>query len=254
MNLTDIVTKFGKVLSDNAPTVLSGIAVTTSVATAVLSAQGSFRAARILRIEELRRDLETLQSEPITLREKVDLVWICYAPAAVTGVISVTCIICANRIGTRRAAAMAAAYTMSRDAFAEYKDKVVERFGKGKETKIRDEIAADQIRNNPNDREIIISGPNEVMCYDSITGRYFKGNIEALRKAQNDVNRSILHDMSAPLSEFYSLIGLPQTPYSNEVGWNSDHALELQFTTVLADDGTPCLSINYETYPIRNFW
>jgi len=254
MNLTDIVTKFGKVLSDNAPTVLSGIAVTTSVATAVLSAQGSFRAARILRIEELRRDLETLQSEPITIREKVDLVWICYAPAAVTGVISVTCIICANRIGTRRAAAMAAAYTMSRDAFAEYKDKVVERFGKGKETKIRDEIAADQIRNNPNDREIIISGPNEVMCYDSITGRYFKGNIEALRKAQNDVNRSILHDMSAPLSEFYSLIGLPQTPYSNEVGWNSDHALELQFTTVLADDGTPCLSINYETYPIRNFW
>lgn len=254
MNLTDIVTKFGKVLSDNAPTVLSGIAVTTSVATAVLSAQGSFRAARILRIEELRRDLETLNSEPITLREKVDLVWICYAPAAVTGVISVTCIICANRIGTRRAAAMAAAYTMSRDAFAEYKDKVVERFGKGKETKIRDEIAADQIRNNPNDREIIISGPNEVMCYDSITGRYFKGNIEALRKAQNDVNRSILHDMSAPLSEFYSLIGLPQTPYSNEVGWNSDHALELQFTTVLADDGTPCLSINYETYPIRNFW
>lgn len=254
MNLTDIVTKFGKVLSDNAPTVLSGIAVTTSVATAVLSAQGSFRAARILRIEELRRDLETLQSEPITIREKVDLVWICYAPAAVTGVISVTCIICANRIGTRRAAAMAAAYTMSRDAFAEYKDKVVERFGKGKETKIRDEIAADQIRNNPNDREIIISGPNEVMCYDSITGRYFKGNIEALRKAQNDVNRSILHDMSAPLSEFYSLIGLPQTPYSNEVGWNSDHALELQFTTVLAEDGTPCLSINYETYPIRNFW
>lgn len=254
MNLTDIVTKFGKVLSDNAPTVLSGIAVTTSVATAVLSAQGSFRAARILRIEELRRELETLNSEPITIREKVDLVWICYAPAAVTGVISVTCIICANRIGTRRAAAMAAAYTMSRDAFAEYKDKVVERFGKGKETKIRDEIAADQIRNNPNDREIIISGPNEVMCYDSITGRYFKGNIEALRKAQNDVNRSILHDMSAPLSEFYSLIGLPQTPYSNEVGWNSDHALELQFTTVLADDGTPCLSINYETYPIRNFW
>lgn len=254
MNLTDLVTKFGKVLSDNAPTVLSGIAVTTSVATAVLSAQGSFRAARILRIEELRRELETVDPEPITLREKVDLVWICYAPAAVTGVISVTCIICANRIGTRRAAAMAAAYTMSRDAFAEYKDKVVERFGKGKETKIRDEIAADQIRNNPNDREIIISGPNEVMCYDSITGRYFKGNIEALRKAQNDVNRSILHDMSAPLSEFYNLIGLPQTPYSDEVGWNSDHALELQFTTVLAEDGTPCLSINYETYPIRNFW
>lgn len=254
MNLTDLVTKFGKVLSDNAPTVLSGIAVTTSVATAVLSAQGSFRAARILRTEELRRELETLDPEPITLREKVDLVWICYAPAAVTGVISVTCIICANRIGTRRAAAMAAAYTMSRDAFAEYKDKVVERFGKGKETKVRDEIAADQIRKNPNDREIIISGPNEVMCYDSITGRYFKGNIETLRKAQNEVNRSILHDMSAPLSEFYNLIGLPQTPYSDEVGWNSDHALELQFTTVLAEDGTPCLSINYETYPIRNFW
>lgn len=254
MNLTDVVTKFGKVLSDNAPTVLSGIAVTTSVATAVLSAQGSFRAAQMLRMEEIRREISVLDPEPMTLREKAELVWPCYAPAAVTGVVSVTCIIFANRIGTRRAAAMAAAYTMSRDAFSEYKDKVVEKFGKGKETKVRDEIAADQVRNNPNDREIIISGPNEVMCYDSITGRYFKSDVESLRKAQNDVNRQILHDMSAPLSEFYSLIGLPQTPYSDEVGWNHDHELELQFTTVLSEDGTPCISINYETYPIRNFW
>lgn len=254
MDFSTIVTKTSQILSDNAPTILSGIAATTTVATAIFSAQGSFKASKILASEERRRELETVKPEPLTTKEKIELVWPCYVPAATTGVVSVTCIILANRIGSRRAAAMAAAYAMSRDAFAEYKDKVVEKLGERKESKLRDELAEDQIRRNPNTREIIISGPNEVMCYDSITGRYFKSNVETLRKAENDVNRQILQDMYASLSDFFSFVGLSQTPYSDEVGWNQDHKLELQFSTVLSEDNVPCVCINYDSYPIRNFW
>lgn len=254
MTFSNIFARVTKVLSDNSPTVLSGIAVTTTIATAVLSGHGTLRAHEELEKEKARREIEVLNPEPLTTKEKLVLVWPYFVPATITGTISVTCIILANRIGTRRAAAMAAAYTMSREAFSEYKDKVVEKLGQHKETKIRDELAQDQIRKNPNSREIIISGPNEVMCYDSITGRYFKSNVEALRKAQNDINRQILQEMSAPLSDFYSLIGLSQTPYSDEIGWNHDHELELVFSTVLSEEGVPCVSINYDSYPIRNYW
>jgi len=254
MDFSTIVTKTSQILSDNAPTILSGIAATTTVATAIFSAQGSFKAAKLLASEERRRELETVKPEPLTTKEKIELVWPCYVPAATTGVVSVTCIILANRIGSRRAAAMAAAYAMSRDAFAEYKDKVVEKLGERKESKLRDELAEDQIRRNPNTREIIISGPNEVMCYDSITGRYFKSNVESLRKAENDINREINQGVYASLSDFYSLVGLPRTPYSDEVGWNHNYVFELQFSTVLSEDGTPCISINYEPYPIRDFY
>ncbi len=254
MSLTNIFNRVSKTLSDNAPTILSGLAVTTTVATAVLSAQGTIKAVDILAKEKRRRELETLNEEPMLLQDKALLVWQCYIPAVSTGVVSVTCIILANRIGTRRAAAMAAAYAVSRDAFAEYKDKVVERLGAHKESKLRDEVAQDQVKANPNTREIIISGPNEVMCYDSITGRYFKSNVENLRKAQNDINRQVNNDMYASLSDFYNLIGLPQTPYSSEVGWNGDRVFELTFSTVLSEDGVPCISINYDSYPIRNYW
>lgn len=254
MDFSPIVTKTTQILSDNAPTILSGLAATTSVATAILSAQGSFKAVKRLAEETDRREIEMANPEPLTIKEKIELVWPCYAPAATTGVVSITCIILANRIGTRRAAAMAAAYAMSRDAFAEYKDKVVEKLGDKKESKLRDELAEDQIRKNPNTREIIISGPNEVMCYDSITGRYFKSNVELLRKAENSINREINQAMYASLSDFYSLVGLPRTPYSDEVGWNSENEFELQFSTVLSEDGTPCISINYAPYPVRNYY
>lgn len=254
MTFTSLIQRLGQTLSDHAPTILSGIAVTGSIATAVLSAQGSFKAADILASEKTRRRLETVHNEPITFRDKVELLWPCYVPAISTGAITVSCIIMANRIGTRRAAAMAAAYAVSRDAFSEYKEKVIEKFGQKQESKLRDEIAEDQVRKNPNNKEIVIFGPNEVTCYDSITGRYFKGNVENLRKAENQINRQINQSMYASLTDFYNLIGLASTPYSNEVGWNTDHVFELRFSTILTEDDIPCININFEPYPIRNYW
>ena len=178
MQLANLIQTIGKTLSDNSPTILSGIAVTTSIATVVLATKASFSAAEDIRDEEIIRERTTLDSQDLTIREKVELVWPYYVPVAVTGTVTVVCIIAANRIGNRRAAAMAAAYTMSREAFAEYKDKVVERLGETKEQKMRDEIAQDQVNRNPvSNNELHITNTGDVICYDSITGRYFKSNV-----------------------------------------------------------------------------
>jgi len=64
----------------------------------------------------------------------------------------------------------------------------------------------------------------------------------------------VLNDFYASLSDFYDLIGLPTTSFSDEVGWNSDRLLELQFSTVLSDDGRPCISIDFRTVPIRDYY
>lgn len=169
---------------------------------------------------------------------------------------SVACIIAANRIGTKRAAALAAAYSISERAFTEYKEKVVERLGQQKEQTLRDDIAQDRInRNPPNESSIIITGSGEVLCFEQFTGRYFHANMESLKKAQNDVNHSILTSgSSASLTDFYNAAGLPATSYSDEVGWNLDNLLDLKFSTVLTDDGKPCLAIDYKHIPIRDYW
>lgn len=78
--------------------------------------------------------------------------------------------------------------------------------------------------------------------------------MEGLRKAENDLNGQVLNDYYASLSDFYNLIGLPATSMSDDVGWNSDKQLKLQFSSVLTVEGRPCLSFTFNTTPIRNFY
>lgn len=247
MTLVDIAKKLEKLAVDNSPAILTAIGVTGTVSTAYLTGKASVKAHRIL--EKQRRNISDL-----TLREETKLTWKVFIPPVASGAATITCIICATRIGTRRAAAMAAAYSVSEKAWSEYKEKVVERLGADKEEKIRTEIAQKRMDENPVvQREVFITSNGDVLCYDTISGRYFTSNVEALRKAQNDINQRILMDMYASLYDFYDLIGLPTTPYSNEVGWNADVLLDLEFSTVLATDGRPCLSVEYRLFPIRGY-
>lgn len=254
MTLSNLAKKAEKLIADNSTVILTAVAVTGTITTAVLAGRASFRAAEILDLENYNRELSDIP-EPMDIREKVDLTWKLYVPAIGTGALTIACIVGANRIGTRRAAAMAAAYSLSEKAFVEYKDKVIEKMGETKEQKVRDAIAQDRVDASPvSSREVIITGGGDVLCYDSITGRYFESNVETLRKAQNDINHQIMSSMYATLHEFYNLIGLPSTLYSSEVGWNNDNLLELEFSTVLSEDGKPCLSVEYRTYPIRGYY
>ena len=249
MSLLDLVKRAEKLAVDNSPVLLAGIGVAGTITTALFAGRAGFKAAEVL-----EQDRETLAGEQ-DMKRVVKLTWTLYIPAIGTGVLTVACIIAANRIGMRRAAAMAAAYSLSEKAFVEYKEKVIEKLGESKEQKIRDEVAQDRVNRNPvSTREVIFTGNGDVLCYDSITGRYFESNIEALRKAQNDINKRILDDYYASLSDFYDCIKLPTTKYSNEVGWNSDTQLELKFATVLSEDGRPCISLEFEVYPIRDYF
>lgn len=250
MTFNSVIKRLEKLASDNSPLILTAIGVTGTITTAVLTGRAAFKAAEILHDDELTSPNVYEQ----TVKTKVALTWKLYIPAIGTGVLTVTCIVLANHIGTRRAAALAAAYSVSERAFAEYKDKVVEKLGEKKELAVRDEIAQDRVNNNPiGSREVVITGNGDVLCYDSISGRYFQSNVEALRKAQNDINAVILSDMYASLYDFYDIIGIPTTPYSNEVGWNVDTLLNLSFSTVMSTDGRPCVSLDYTVYPIRDY-
>jgi hypothetical protein len=84
-----------------------------------------------------------------------------------------------------------------------------------------------------------------VLCCELYTRRYFKSDMEALRKAQNDINSKIIHELYVTLDELYNLLGLTSTSVSGNLGWDSDKMLELQFSTVLTENGEPCLAFEY---------
>lgn len=256
MNFNDLITRATKLASDNSPAILTGIGVAGTLTTALLAGKAGFKAEQILEREMDDRIHEAgsaTRVEPISPREMFDLTWKLFIPAAGAAVSSIACIILANRLGTRRAAALAATYAITEKAFVEYREKVVEKFGEKKEQTVRDEIAQDRVTNNPLSSTIII-GEGSVLCYETFTGRYFLSSMEELKKAQNDTNYTVLNDYYASLSDFYSKINLPRTQVSDEFGWNSDKLLELEFSTVLSEDGRPCLAVSYAVSPIRDYY
>lgn len=248
VNLNYLAKRAAKLAADNSSAIFTAIGVTGVVTTAYLTGRAAFKTAEILRSE---RDDGRDGEDALELREKVELTWKLYIPAVSTGIVTAACIITANRVGTRRAAAVAAAYTLSEKAFSEYREKIVEKIGEKKEREYRDELAQDRVTRNP-PREIVIIEGNLILCYDAYTGRYFTSNVEKLRKAQNDVNQTVLNSYYASLSDYYEKIGIPATAMSDEVGWNVDKLLDLKFSAVLVDD-RPCMSVEFAVAPIRDY-
>ena len=67
----------------------------------------------------------------------------------------------------------------------------------------------------------------------------------------NAINRKMVSgDMYISLNEFYDEIGLGPIPIGYDLGWNlDDGTIEVDFTSQLAEDGTPCLVILYNVNP-----
>jgi len=252
MTLISHFKQLEKLTIDNSPVILTAVGVVGTVGTAYLTGKATFKAAELLRAEESHHTKEWGVRHPTD--EAVKLVWKLYIPPAVAGAATIAAIIGANHIHGRRAAGLAAAYSLSERAFSEYKEKVIERLGDKKEREVRDEVAQDRVRNNPvNDNTVLITDNGEVLCYDHFTGRYFKSSMEALKRAENEVNHLILNQGYASVSDLYELLGLPITSFSDEVGWNTDKMLSLVFSTVLSQDGRPCISIDFDLHPNRKF-
>ena len=253
MDFSTLARRVGKLISDNSPAILTATSIVGTVATAYLTGRASFRIGEEVTVNESRLNY------PLSMRDRVRFIydeglWRLYIPPVITGVAMIVCIIGANQIGARRTAAAMAAFALSEKAMDEYKDKVIERVGKNKEQKIRDEIAQDYVNKNPAPMDLTLhEGSLSVLCCDLFTGRYFISDIETLRRIQNDINHQLISDMYVSLSEFYDAIGLEKTSMSDHFGWNLDKLLELEFSTALSPSGKPCLTMNFRVEPIRGF-
>lgn len=232
-------------MAKHSPEILTGIGIAGMVATTVLAVRATPKAIALLEDKKLETD-------HISAVDTVKNTWKCYIPAAVTGVTSIACLIGANSVNARRSAALATAYSLSQTALTEYKDKVVETIGEKKEQVIRESIAKDKLENDPvRSNEVIITDKGTTLCYDGIFGRYFKSDIDTIKRAVNAINRKMVSgDMYVSLNEFYDEIGLAPIPIGYDLGWNlDDGTIEVDFTSQLAEDGTPCLVILYNVNP-----
>ena len=88
---------------------------------------------------------------------------------------------------------------------------------------------------------------------DGFSGRYFTSTMERIRKAQNDLNYKLLNEVYASLNDLYEYLDLAPIGAGDELGWTTNHQLDLSFSSTLTEDGHPCLVINFRNEPMANY-
>lgn len=242
----------GRYLKHNTPSILTGLGVAGVVSTVILAVKGAIPAHEHLeRIKWDRRIMEEDETIELSVLEKVEFSWKYFVPTAIMGATTIGCIIGANSINLRRQAVLASAYSLAEVTMKEYQNKVVEVIGEKKEREIHDKIMEDRVKNNPRlDSQVIVVGGGETEFYDSYSGRYFKHEIEKVRKAVNEFNRLMIHDGWTSINELYSLWGLPAIKGGEDVGWDADKLVEIDFSAIInPKTERPCLAIDYINGP-----
>ena len=234
----------------HSPELLTGIGIAGMVTTTVLAVNATPKALYLIEEERNCQDVSELST-----MDTIKVAWKPYIPAAVTGVTSIVCLIGASATNHKRNAALATAYNISQAALYEYKEKVIETLGEKKEKQIREEIDKDRIEKNPVSKsEVIITGNGKTLCYDHTSGRYFESDMETIKRAVNTINKQMLDEMYVSLNDFYYEVGLGDTKMGNELGWsNRGELIDLDFSSQIAEDGRPCLVIDFAKAPYYDY-
>ena len=241
----------GRVLTKYSPGILTGIGITGMIGAIFMAVKATPKALYLIEAKK-----EESEVEELTPVETIKTCWKCYIPATLTTIVSAACLIGASTVSAKRNAALATAYSISEAALREYQEKVVEVVGEKKEKVVRDAVAKDQIERDPVTKSevVIIDSNSNTLCYEPLSGRYFKSTIDKIKKAEIKLDRQMIQEMYVSLNDFYWEIGLDETDLGDKMGWNlSKGYMDLSFSSQLADDGTPCAVIVYGIPPVYDY-
>ncbi|MBQ1226215.1 MAG: hypothetical protein IIX75_03925 [Clostridia bacterium] len=263
-NLAQICKSARKAIAKRSPEILTGLGIAGMITTTVLAVRATPKALQSIEEEKRKQNRALLdeatdcgydvcqQIDKLKPIEMVKVAWKPYIPAIVTGTVSTACLIGASSVNAKRNAALAAAYNLSTTALAEYKEKVIETVGEKREKTIRDKVSEERVKKNPVvEEEVYDTRRGSTLCFDPLSARYFRCDIDVIKRAELTIKERLLHDIcgSASVNEFYDEIGLPHTSVGDNIGWNTDELIKIRFSSHLTDKGVPSAVIDYEVEP-----
>lgn len=245
-------TKLG--LKKHAPEILVITGVIGTVTSAVMACKATTKAGAI--IDEMKDNMEKIhevaESTEITNYSEedmkkdtiivyshmvVDMIKL-YGPSIILGTLSITSILAGNNILRKRNLALAAAYAGIDKSFKEYRNRVVERFGKELDKELRynikatevEEITLDEKGNEVVEKKMInVADPNTYSDYarffdDGCAGwsKSPEDNLTFLKAQQAFANQKLQWEGHLFLNDVYRMLGIPTTKAGQVVGWIYD--------------------------------
>lgn len=161
-----------------------------------------------------------------------------YGPAVIIGAASLGCILTSHNIMRKRNVALAAAYATVDRGFKEYRERLIERFGKDVDRELKYNIKAKEIEetvvNEDGTEQVVkktveVADPNLNSDYARFFDEYCAGwtkdpeaNLMFLKQQQNYANDMLKAKGRLFLNEVYELLGIPITKAGQVVGWVYD--------------------------------
>ncbi|NLD50534.1 MAG: hypothetical protein GX660_25615 [Clostridiaceae bacterium] len=258
--INNSVNKAGFKLQKHSPEILVVVGVIGTITSAVMACKATTKLSGIL--EEAGKTIEQIheyENKSIEISEKTEnytaeaakkdlaLTYLqtgikvvkLYAPSVILGTFSMGCMIKSNDILRKRNVALAAAYATISQGFKEYRNRVIERFGKELDHELKHNIKVKTIEKTVVDgkgkektvkEEIIIAGdPNEYSEYarffDEGSPHWEKNaeyNLMFLKAQQAYANDKLKAKGRLFLNEVYDMLGIPETKAGQVVGWVYD--------------------------------
>lgn len=229
--------------------VIAGAGFTSAIGTSI---KATVQAVR-------NSDAETTRlGRELTFREQIELNWKLYIQTMLLWLGSVTALCFAGKSHSKSIKALATLYAASETARQDLEEVALKKFGTKKYEEFQEEVAQKELDRNPVSKSIVIdTGYGDYLCYDSLSGRYFRSCMDHIKRSVNAFNNRILtqKDGYSYNDLFYEISPkFDDIEFGEDIGWGPSNGIaDLYYISKLAENGEPCLVMKYNIRPYRDY-
>ena len=248
--------KVVKAVAANAPKILTGIGIVSSVAATGFAIKGTVVAVKIEKERKAKIESGELPVPKHPKWETVKSVYKCYIPSMAFLSVSIGSHLYGTKISTARTAMATAAYKASELALEEFREKAIQELGEEKVKKIDQDIAQEHMEQYATQPTTLIVNPyDEYLCIEKYTGTIIRSDVEEIRHVFNKINyelsRGPVDYMS--LSTYCDYFGID---CKNElIGWDIGKTglLSPRFDYRSASNGAPAIMFSASFDPSEKY-
>lgn len=236
----------------NRPEILFGASVVSTVGAVVAAACGGYKSGQQVLLQELGTDLDArLDANLMTTKEKAQLTWMNYLPAAGLAASAVGSTTGLHLVHVKEKKQLAAAAIMAVDQVkneAKKYEKALHDAGFTVKTDEESlEAAADEkgvarVYNSDGEIEEIY------LVRDSKTQRDIWSNTARIDDAVLRCNELLMSEGSCDLDTFYSFAGFSTIPEGGHTGWSGEK-IAVRWSNAVRDDGRPVREFTFRPAP-----